>query len=323
MLNAQHTFEVIVRGIAYQACGVLAFELRLRDEGELPPFTAGAHIDLVLPGAMVRSYSLVNSQNERHRYVIAVGRDPASRGGSRYLHDTLRVGDSLQIGRPRNNFCLDESARRSVFIAGGIGITPILSMIRRLEDLGGPWTLHYATRGRDSAAYLQDVFDLARGRPECLQTHFDDEQPGQLLGIQSIIDNAAPEAHLYCCGPAPMLRAFEHATSAWPSRQVHIEYFSSKEPPSTTGGFDVVLARSGRTIFIPPGTTILEKLISEKVDLAFSCKEGTCGTCEVRVLGGIPDHRDVVLSDAEKEANKSMMICCSGAKTAKLILDIE
>ena len=242
--------DVFVRAITYQAKEVLSFELRRIDGGELPPFTAGAHIEVVLPSGVVRSYSLVNSQHERHRYVIAISRDPASRGGSRYLHDNVRPGDSLQIGAPRNNFSLNESAESSLFIAGGIGVTPVLSMIRRLEALGRKWALHYATRGRKCTAFLQEVIDLSRRDPGSLQLHFDDERPGQFLDLRAIVSRADAATHLYCCGPAPMLQAFEAVTSEWPRDQIHIEYFSPKSPPAVTGGFELVLSRSGRTLHV-------------------------------------------------------------------------
>jgi vanillate O-demethylase ferredoxin subunit len=264
----------------------------------------------------------VNPQHERHRYVITVSRDPASRGGSRHLHESLRVGDFLHLGAPRNNFNLVEGAAHSVFIAGGIGITPLWSMIQRLETLEGAWTLYYATRGRGNTAYLAELETLEQRQPGRVNFHFDDERPGQLLDMASVVGRAPPAAHLYCCGPAPMLRAFEAATENRAAEQVHLEYFSAQVPPATAGGFNVTLARTGKTIHVDEGTTILDALLAAKIDVPFSCREGTCGTCEVRVLEGQPDHRDVVLSDAERAANKSMMICCSGAKSGELVLDI-
>ncbi|HKI63548.1 MAG TPA: PDR/VanB family oxidoreductase [Burkholderiales bacterium] len=306
-----------VKAVSWEAPSILSYELRPVDGGELPAFTAGAHIDLTLPNGLVRSYSLVNPQSERHRYVIAVQKDRASRGGSKWLHENVRVGDILAVNGPRNNFALDLNAENSVFIAGGIGITPILCMIEQLRTTGREWRLLYCSRTRDETPFLDLLEKESR-----VQLNFDHEPGGKILDIAAVVKATPGRAHLYCCGPVPMLAAFEEATKKLPRERVHIEYFAAKEPPAVEGGFKVVLAKSGRELLVPPGKTILETLRDIGLDVPHSCTEGVCGTCETRVLEGVPDHRDVTLTEAERASNKTIMICCSGAKSEKLVLDL-
>jgi len=310
--------EVRVEGVAPLAQGIAAYDLRPPAGGGLPPFAAGAHVDLYLPQGMVRSYSLVNPQEERHRYVIAVNRDAASRGGSAWVHDTLRAGSTLSIGAPRNNFPLAEAASHSVFIAGGIGITPLWCMIQRLRALGRSWELVYCARTRAHAAFRAELEALG----PAVRFNFDGEPGGRMLDIAATVAAAPRDADLYCCGPVPMLEAFERATAERPPAQVHVEYFSAKAPPASEGGYTLVLARSGLSFEVARGKTIIDTLIEKGFDAPYSCLEGVCGTCETRVIEGTPDHRDLVLSKAEREANRTMMICCSGSRTPKLVLDL-
>ncbi|WP_375783827.1 PDR/VanB family oxidoreductase [Bradyrhizobium sp. Pha-3] len=319
---AEMTQDVLVKRIGYEAERINSYELIARRGGELMPFTAGSHIDLHLPNGMIRSYSLVNDQRERHRYVIAVNKDAESRGGSSFVHDTVRVGDIMTISRPRNNFALHEEAEHSVLIAGGIGITPLLSMIRRLDALGRRWELFYAARTRAAAAFLDELGAFRSGLHSGIHLDFDDERSGRLFDLSAIVGNAPAHAHLYCCGPVPMLAAFEAATADRPSDRVHVEYFQAREAPATEGGFDVKLARSNRTIAVEPGKTILDALLDAGITANYACTEGVCGTCETRVIEGIPDHRDQFLSKEEQAANTSVMICCSGAKSRTLVLDL-
>ncbi|GKQ49403.1 PDR/VanB family oxidoreductase [Bradyrhizobium sp. Ce-3] len=314
------TQDVLVKRIGYEAERINSYELVARTGGELAPFTAGSHIDLQLPNGMIRSYSLVNDQRERHRYVIAVNKDAESRGGSSFVHDSVRVGDIMTISRPRNNFALHEEADHSVLIAGGIGITPLLSMIRRLEAIGRCWELFYAARTRAAAAFLDELDTLERGSR--IHLDFDDERSGRLFDLPAIVGNASAHTHLYCCGPVPMLTAFEAATADRPADHVHVEYFQARETPATEGGFDVKLARSNRTIAVERGKTILDALLDAGITANYACTEGVCGTCETRVIEGTPDHRDQFLSKEEQAANKSVMICCSGAKSRTLVLDL-
>mgnify|MGYP001240479010 CR=1 FL=1 len=294
------------------------------DGGLLPPFSAGAHVDLQLADRLVRSYSLINSQDERHRYRIAVSKSPSSKGGSRHMHERLRPGDVIDIGAPRNNFPLHEAAAHSVLIAGGIGITPILGMIGRLERLGRSWKLYYCARTRRDAAFLETLEAFEAAAPGRVFLNFDHEPGGSVLDLGSIIAGGGPGTHFYCCGPAAMLEAFRSAASAAsvePER-VHFEYFAPPEPIVASGGFTVVLARSGLSLPVPPGRSILEVVLEAGIEVANSCREGICGSCETPVLDGIPDHRDYVLSQREHEANRSMMICCSGSRSEKLTLDL-
>ncbi len=311
-----------VRSATWEADGIHSYELRHPDGAELAPFTAGSHIDLHLPTGAVRSYSLINSQDERRRYVIAVQRDRASRGGSSWVHDRLKIGEQITVAGPRNNFPLAEDAGSSLFIAGGIGITPLWCMIQRLTALGRPFELYYCVRTRQEAALFEPLQQAAQRQGAKIVFNFDGEPGGKLLDIQAVIDAATPTTHLYCCGPLPMLGAFEEATKDLPRERVHLEYFTAKEAPAAAGGFTVVLARTGKSFVIAPGKTILETLLDAGVPVPSSCLEGVCGTCETKVLEGVPDHRDVVLTEAERQANKTMMICCSGCKGDKLVLDI-
>jgi vanillate O-demethylase ferredoxin subunit len=322
-MTQAETFQVRIKSVTWEADGIASFELRpMPPRKELPPFTAGSHVDLHLPNGLIRSYSLLNSQDERHRYVIGVNRDPSSRGGSRYMHETLRAGDTLAISAPRNNFALDESAELSVFIAGGIGITPLMSMITRLRALGRRWKLHYAARTRQNCAFADQLQGLRDSEDADVHFTFDKEPGAKMLDIPGIVAALPAGAHLYCCGPLPMLDAFEQATKQVPPEHVHVEYFAARESAATEGGYTVELARAKRTIAIAPGHTILDSLIEIGIEPPWSCREGICGTCETRVLEGACDHRDLVLSAAEKAANDRMMICCSGAKSAKLVLDL-
>lgn len=311
--------EVRVKSVTYEADGIHSYDLRLAQGGELPPFTAGAHIDVKLSNGAVRSYSLVNPEHERHRYVIAVALDEHSSGGSRHIHGRVRPGDRLSITPPVNNFALVEDAPYTVLLAGGIGITPIWCMVQRLAALKRPWRLHYAARTRAAAAFLDE---LAVHGSENVNLHIDAEANGKVLDVAAIINAAPADAHLYCCGPTGMLEAFEAATQQWPRGQVHVEYFKAREAPARSGGYTVVLAKSNKQVVVEEGKTILDALLAVGLDPARSCTEGVCGSCEVRVLEGVPDHRDLVLTESERAENKTMMICCSGSKSEKLVLDI-
>ena len=314
--------QVRIKRISFEAESINSFELVAPAGGDLVAFTAGSHIDLYLSNGMIRSYSLVNDPSERSRYVIAVNKDAASRGGSRFVHETLRAGDLITISHPRNNFVLQENTTHSILIAGGIGITPLLSMIRRLKALGRSWELFYAARTRVAAAFLDELSGLRRDVQEKLHLNFDQEPTGSMLDLAAIVRNAPGDAHLYCCGPVPMLEAFEAATRDRPAEQVHVEYFKAREKPAAEGGFEVKLARSNRIIKVGAGKTILNALLDAGIAVNYACTEGVCGTCETRVIEGMPDHRDLFLGKAEQAANNTMMICCSGSKSDTLVLDL-
>jgi vanillate O-demethylase ferredoxin subunit len=308
-----------IHSISFAAEGVLLFELRPPGGGELPPFTPGAHIDLHLAEGMVRSYSLVNDALQRDRYVIGVKRDPGSRGGSAWLHETARAGQLVPVSGPRNNFELQEQAAHSVFVAGGIGITPLWSMIQRLEQLQRPWTLHYRCGSAATAALLQEL----RKPHRCGQVHVSFSDAGDpRLDLAAIVREAPAGAHFYCCGPAGMLEGFQAACSGIDPQHVHFEHFTAQQAAATDGGFTVRLARSGRSVRVEPGRTILETLEGCGMQVPFSCREGVCGACETRVLAGRPDHRDMLLSPQEQAAGRSIMVCCSGSLDEVLELDL-
>lgn len=287
--------------------------------GELPPADAGSHIDLHLANGLVRQYSLVIGNAASSRYEIAVKLDERSRGGSSLIHASLRVGDRVQISAPRNHFPLDETAPRAVLVAGGIGITPIYSMLHRLRSLGRRWQLFYACRSRADAAFLEELAGYAEVR-----CHFDDEHDGRFFDVRQVFAEADPQSSYYCCGPAPLMAAFEReaAAASVPGTNVHMEYFTAKEPLAMSGSFAVRLARSGRVLSVPEGRSILDVLVEAGVQIEHSCSEGICGTCETRVLSGTPDHRDAVLTQKERDANNTMMVCCSRARSAELVLDL-
>ncbi len=308
--------DLRVTAIRWLAPTIREIELTAPDGGALPAPSPGAHVDLALPGGLSRSYSLVNGPGDDRRYLLGVNRDAASRGGSAHVCDSLRVGDMLAVSAPVNTFPLAE-ADHSVFFAGGIGITPILSMVRALSARRARWTLHYAVRERALAAYLPELQALPGGE---LHLH-DDRVAGGVIDIASRVQAAPDGAHLYCCGPTPMIDAFTAATAGLPPERVHVEHFTNTFEAGATA-FTVVLKRKGVELQIPAGRTILSVLMENGIRVAHSCQEGVCGSCETRLLEGIPDHKDKVLSDRERASGKLIMICCSGAKSDRLVLDI-
>lgn len=309
--------QLRIKQIVWEAPNVLTYEFRSTTGAELPPFTAGAHIEITLQKGMSRSYSIMNPPSERHRYVIAIQKERQGRGGSKWAHQNLRAGDIIDVHGPRNNFALNEDAAQSVFIAGGIGVTPMLSMIARLRELGREWQLYYCARTRATAPFVGLLESDARAA-----MNFDREPDGEMFDIAAAVRAAPPDAHLYCCGPEGMLEAFQQATRDLDRERVHVEYFTSSEPPAEEGGFSIVLAKTGRELEVPRGKTIMKTLQDAGVEIQHSCSEGVCGTCETRVLDGVPDHRDRILTEAERASNKTMMVCCSGSKSEKLVLEL-
>jgi vanillate O-demethylase ferredoxin subunit len=321
-MSSAASIEVRVQSVRWEAEGIISLELVRADGAELPAFEAGAHIDIELPNGISRSYSLLNDQTETHRYVVAVNRDPSSRGGSRFIHEGLRCGDRLQISEPANHFPLEESAAHTVLFAGGIGVTPLLCMARRLQALGRSWEMWYSARTRPVAACIDALMALdAEAGGNRVHLNFDQAPGGRMLDLQALVGACAPDTHVYCCGPLPMLAAFEAACAARDPSTVHVEYFTSATPVAAEGGYTVVLSRSGRSVEVAPGKTILDAMLDNDIDVPYSCMEGVCGTCELRVIEGLPDHRDLVLSKEERAANKSLMVCCSGSLTPRLVLD--
>jgi ferredoxin-NADP reductase len=297
------------------------YTFRRPDGAPLPPYKPGAHVDVHLPEAVVRQFSLTVPASSLETYTVGVKRDAASRGGSRYIFDELKVGDAIKVSPPRNNFPLVEDAAEVVLIAGGIGITPVWCMVQRLIELKRRWQLHYSCQSRQDMAFLGELEKLD---PQRVHLHFDDEAGGKFLDLAAIVGAAPAYAHLYCCGPKPMLAAFEAAAAARPRPQVHVEYFTPKNDAAATptGGFWVELARSGEEYFIPEGKKVLEVLFDAGVDVDYSCELGICGACETRVISGIPEHHDSILSEEEQASNTKVMICCCGSKTERLVLDL-
>lgn len=318
-MNSSTHLTVLVHTIRLEAQGIVSVEFRSPEGEDLPPFSAGAHIDLYLPNGLVRSYSLFNPPTERHRYVVGVLNDRNSRGGSRYVHEQLRVGSTIQIGLPRNNFELNESAAKSVLLAGGIGITPIFCMYHRLRALGKSVELVYCARTKKEAAFV----DRLMASDNQIKTHFDDERGGP-PNLAELLSNSPNDTHFYCCGPTPMLDTFESTCKELGYANVHIERFaaSGDVEPSQDRGYQVHLAKSGQSINVPAGTSLLDALLEAGVDADYSCREGICGACETVVLDGTPDHRDSVLTESERASNKTMMVCVSGCKGSNLVLDI-
>jgi ferredoxin-NADP reductase len=309
--------DVRVDAIRYATADTRIVELVRPDHQPLPNAAAGCHIDVHLSRGLLRQYSLIEPGIAPLRYMIGVKKAVGGRGGSAHIVDELKVGTMISISAPRNNFPLASGASPSILIAGGIGITPILAMASQLTLDGAQWQMFYASRSRADAVLLERVsaFETAR-------LHFDDENDGRVLDIATIAASAAPDTHFYCCGPGPMLNNFTETLKDWPSEQVHFEYFSAPEIAPAGGGFAVELAREGSVFDVPEGKTILQVLIDNGINVPFSCEEGICGACETRVIEGTPDHRDLVLTNAERESGNTMMICCSGAKSQRLVLDL-
>ena len=311
-------------GAAGRAGAVRILDLRATAARPLPRFAAGSHVDVQIGAELVRQYSLLNDPAEDGRYLIAVALDAGSLGGSRYLHEHVRVGDELQIGAPRCLFPLVEEAPHSVLIAGGIGVTPLWSMAQRLLSLGRSFSFHFGARSAATAPLLHDLEQRLRPAGITLETVFEDDA-GARLDLPSIIAAAPSGSHFYACGPSAMLEAYLLAAreAGRPDTHVHLERFAAsgiaREP---AGGFIVALERTGVSYAVPRGATILETLKANGINVPHSCAEGICGACEATVLEGIPDHRDEVLSAAERASNRTIMVCCSGAKTPRLVLDL-
>jgi cytochrome P450/ferredoxin-NADP reductase len=299
------------------ADGVVTLALRDLGGHPLPTWEAGAHVDLMLDGAPTRQYSLCGDPADRHEYRVGILRDPNGRGGSLYVHDRLSEGDVVRVRGPRNNFPLVASPRY-LFIAGGIGITPILPMIRAAEAVGADWRLVYGGRQRSSMAFLDELSHHGDR-----VTVWPQDESG-FLPLAALLGTPEPQTAIYCCGPEPLLSAVESSSTAWPAGSLHLERFAPKPQaePVRKEAFEVVLQRSELTLTVPPQRSILSVVEEAGIGVLSSCAEGTCGTCEVQVLDGEPDHLDSVLSDAERQAGNCMMICVSRSCGSRLVLDL-
>ena len=322
MTNAS-TLAVRVARKIDEAQDICSFELVAVDGGPLPAFTAGAHVDVQLPGGISRSYSLCNDPQETQRYLLGVLRDPASRGGSRAMHDTVQEGDVLQISAPKNHFPLAPGARRSLLLAGGIGVTPLLAMAEQLAHAQADFELHYCSRSAQRTAFRERL--AASAFADKVEFHFDDAAPAQKFDLMRLL--AAPQAgvHIYVCGPKGFMDAVLISARAqgWPAEQLHHEFFSAEVLTSDSdASFEIKLASSGRIVMVPKDKTVTQALAEAGIDILMSCEQGVCGTCLTRVLDGVPDHRDSYLTPEEQAANDQFLPCCSRAKTPQLVLDL-
>lgn len=312
-----------VAGKVAQTQDISTFELVHPDGDALPAFTAGAHIDVHLPNGLIRQYSLHNAPSDRSRYLISVLREPSSRGGSASMHDDVRPGDALTVSLPRNNFPLAADASHSLLLAGGIGVTPILSMAEALTEAGRSFGFHYCARGRSRAAFVQYFAACALGR--CVQYHFDDGDPAQKLDLPDLLLAMPAGTHLYVCGPKGFMDFVLGMARAhgWPETRLHFEFFAANAPDDAENrAFDIRLQRSGKVVRVPADQTVAQALADAGIEVPVSCGEGLCGTCLTRVIDGTPDHRDMVLTDDEKARNDSFTPCCSRAKSETLTLDL-
>lgn len=310
-----------VQAVTREAEGILAYELVDPEGGALPPFSAGAHVEVEAPGGLRRQYSLCNDPDERHRYVIAVLKEAVGRGGSKAMHEAVGAGSLLNASAPMNRFELAGSeARYHLLLAGGIGITPLMAMIETLESRGVRWKLHYCTRSPETTAFRARLEPrIAAGR---VALHHDGGDPSRGLDLQALLAEYEIGTHVYFCGPPGFMSAAKASTAAWPPHCVHFEYFTGAEndPGLEDAPFRIELKRSGRVLEVPADRSIVDVLRDAGHDIETDCEDGYCGTCITRYLEGEPEHRDTVLS--ENERGSYVMICCARAKGPPLVLDL-
>lgn len=312
-----------VRRMTWEAEGVVSLDLARDGGGELPPFGCGAHIDLVLTPDLIRQYSLCSDPCVRHEWTIAVLNEPNSRGGSRYVHEVLRPGMKVEVGPPRNTFPLVDAPAYQL-IAGGIGITPFLSMVRRLAASRREWRLLYGGRRRASMAFTAEL--AALGSRVTIAPQDEDG----LLDLETTIAPLSDDTAVYCCGPEPLIAAVEATCSALDRPPPHVERFTARKANGAGDGdgqrteteFDVVLSGSGRRFTVPPNRTIIEVLGEAGVFVPTSCTQGYCGVCQTKVVSGTPDHRDDYLAPDARARNDCMMVCVGRSRTAELVLDL-
>lgn len=311
--------RVVVRSKRLEAANVVSLELASCDGDVLPAFTAGAHVDVHIPGELIRQYSLCNNPRENHRYVITVLREASSRGGSSALHDA-REGQFLLISKPRNTFALVEGAPHSFLLAGGIGVTPLLAMAERLTDLQADFRLDYCSRSPGQMAFRDRL--LGSRFAKRVHLHFDDGVEGQRMDANALLAHPEQGNHLYVCGPCGfidyvMSSARNHG---WRDEQLHREYFSANPVSAGTGdSFQVQLASTGKVLNVPSNRTVIDVLAAEGIEIPVSCEQGVCGTCLTGVLEGELDHRDMYLTDQERTAGLRFMPCCSRGKGLVLL----
>jgi ferredoxin-NADP reductase len=314
-------FDVEVRRREAVFGGVVTLTLADPNGADLPEWAPGAHIDLIMTPSLVRQYSLCGETANRAEWRVGVRLDPDSRGGSRFVHDKLHEGTTVRVRGPRNHFPL-LSSPRYLFVAGGIGITPVLPMVAEVEAAGADWRLLYGGRTRSSMPFVEELHRYGDRVSVCSR----DGDGNFRAKLGSVLSEPGENTLVYCCGPEGLLTAIEDASKSWPGASLHVERFSAKgpEPPSPEAleTFEVECRRSGVTLTVPPDKSIYEVCENAGVDVLSSCLEGVCGTCQCDVLEGEPDHRDSVLDEAEKARNDVMMICVSRSRSERLVLDL-
>jgi ferredoxin-NADP reductase len=317
MFESRATFDVTVDAITPLATGVLAFELVASQAAPLPSWSPGAHIDVVMPNALERQYSLCGDPAEQRRWRVAVRLDENSRGGSQWLHRHARVGDTLRTRAPRNNFELID-ASEYLFIAGGIGVTPFLPMLREATARGRPWHMIYGGRDRAAMPFLDEL--TAYG--DAIEVYPQDERG--LLPVDALLADRRAGRLVYCCGPEPLVTAVEAGCATWPPGMLRVERFTARATDSTRSddAFDVVVQSTGDVVTIGSDESIVQALRNVGIDIPTSCEDGVCGTCEVGVLEGTPVHRDAYLQPHERATNSVIMPCCSRAAGGRLVLDL-
>jgi vanillate O-demethylase ferredoxin subunit len=303
------------------ATDIVALVMASPDGQDLPAFSAGSHIDVEIKPGLIRQYSLCNNPQDRDRYEIAVLKDPASRGGSVALHETIAQGSRVRISEPRNHFALEPSKAKALLLGGGIGVTPLMCMAERLAALDAPFELHYCTRSPDRTAYRDRI--LASSYASHVHFHFDDGDKSQLLDAPALFAAADKNSHIYVCGPGGFIDWVLGAAdkAGFPQAQVHREYFNVVAAPPVEGGeraFEIQIASSGLVLQVPADKSVAQVLEENNLPLAISCEQGVCGTCITRLIAGDPDHRDMLGLDGAQEFTP----CCSRSFSDRLVLDL-
>lgn len=318
---AGQSLTLRVNSVRWQTERIHEFELTDPSGSPLPAFDAGAHINVQIPGGITRSYSLAGCPQETTRWTLGVLHEANGRGGSRAMHEQVRVGQQLTVSAPANAFGLDPQATHSVLLAGGVGITPIKSMAHQLVARGQSFELHYCARSEPDMAFLSELRELVPAAQ--LHLHADNGEASRHLDIKALLKQYADGTHLYYCGPTTFMDACEAASAHWPDGTVHFERFAAPVAPAaaaSNGAFEIQLAKSGASIQVEPGQTIIDALESAGHRVPTSCMSGLCGTCKVGYLSGDVEHNDYILSDEEKQ--HSLTLCCSRASSATLVLDL-
>nr|WIE91251.1 PDR/VanB family oxidoreductase [Mesorhizobium sp. WSM4875] len=312
------TYELEVRKVRQEALRIKSFEFCLRDGGRLPDYAPGSNLTVTLPTGISRTYSLIDAGSRPEAFRIAVLYREPSAGGARYMHEKVRVGDVLKAGAPASTFRISPGADNHLLIAGGIGITPILSMARHLHSRGGRFHLHYCARNRREAAFLDDL----RGSGFSDQVTFYFSEQGERIDLDTLVRGYTPGTAVYCCGPAGLMDAVVAKCAHWPDGTVHLDSFEPLRPKEREEAFRVRLAGSGQEFQVRPDQSILNALREHGIRLSSVCEQGVCGSCLTPVIEGVPDHRDRILTDEERASNDLIAVCCSRSSSDLLVLDL-